>query len=161
MGVSGCGKSTLAAAVAQAESALLVEGDAHHSAANLEKMRNGVALTDADRAGWLDALAFELRTQPQAVVLTCSALRGVYRQRLRDAAPGLRFVFLDITRDEALARVVARASTHFFSASLVDSQMATLEPPLGEPLVLRVDASASFSQQLAQVTTWLHQLDLV
>ena len=160
MGVSGCGKSTLGAAVARAESALLVEGDAHHSAGNLEKMRNGVALTDADRAGWLDALALELRSPAEPVVLTCSALRAVYRQRLRQAAPGLRFVFLDITRDAALARVLARASTHFFSASLVDSQMATLESPVGEPHVLRVDASATFSQLLDQVTTWLHHQDL-
>lgn len=159
MGVSGCGKSTLAAAVARIQSAPLIEGDAHHCAANLDKMRSGVALTDADRVGWLDELAAELRRHPQPIVLTCSALRRTYRDRLREAAGGLRFVFLDIDREAAMERVVARAATHFFSASLVDSQIATLESPVGETGVLRVDGTAPLAQLVDQVTAWLHQQD--
>lgn len=159
MGVAGCGKSTLAAAVAHGEGVELVEGDAHHSDANLQKMRSGVALTDADRSGWLDVLAAQLRAKSHGIVLTCSALRLAYRDRLRVAAPGLRFVFMDISRDDALARVVARAATHFFSASLVDSQIATLEPPIGEPGVLRVDATAPLPRLQAEVTAWIHQSD--
>ena len=159
MGVAGCGKSTLAAAIAHGEGVELIEGDAHHCDANLQKMRSGIALTDADRSGWLDVLAEQLRAKSQGIVLTCSALRLAYRDRLRVAAPGLRFVFMDISRDDALVRVVARAATHFFSASLVDSQIATLEPPIGEPGVLRVDATAPLPRLQAEVTAWIHQSD--
>jgi gluconokinase len=88
-------------------------------------------------------------------VLTCSALKRAYRQRLRAASAGLRFVFLDIDRAHALQRVAARASTHFFSASLVDSQFATLESPVGEPGVLRLDALAPLPTLQAQAQAWL------
>lgn len=159
MGVSGCGKSTLAAAVARSHAAVLVEGDSHHCAANLDKMRSGVALTDADRAGWLDDLAAELQRHSEPIVLTCSALRSTYRDRLRAASRGLRFVFLDIDREAAMKRVVARAATHFFSASLVDSQIATLESPVEEPGVLRVDATAPLAQLQDEVSAWLRQQD--
>ena len=77
---------------------------------------------------------------------------------MRTAVPGLRFVFLDIGRADAQARVAAR-SAHFFSASLMDSQFATLEVPTGEPGVLRVDAMAPLPQLQAQVSTWLHTGD--
>ena len=155
MGVAGCGKSSLAAAVAAAEGAPLVEGDDFHGPANRDKMSRGIALTDADRDDWLAALAVQLRDAPQGIVLTCSALKRSYRERLRSAAPGLRFVFLDIDRDAALARVAGR-NAHFFSASLVDSQFATLESPIGEPGVLRVDATAAPAQLQAEVSAWLH-----
>lgn len=156
MGVSGCGKSTLAAALAEHLRLPLLEGDDHHSSENRDKMRHGVALTDADRDGWLATLADELRAHPAGAVLTCSALRHSYRDRLRAAAPGLRFVFLDITPEAAHARVAARAQ-HFFNSSLVASQFATLEPPLAEAGVLRVDALADTPQQLAEVLAWLPQ----
>ena len=155
MGVAGCGKSSLAAAVAAAEGAPLVEGDDFHGPANRDKMSRGIALTDADRDDWLAALAVQLRDAPQGIVLTCSALKRSYRERLRSATPGLRFVFLDIDRDAALARVAGR-NAHFFSASLVDSQFATLESPIGEPGVLRVDATAAPAQLQAEVSAWLH-----
>ncbi|ACB32602.1 carbohydrate kinase, thermoresistant glucokinase family [Leptothrix cholodnii SP-6] len=155
MGVAGCGKSSLAAAVAAAEAAPLVEGDDFHGPANRDKMSRGIALTDADRDDWLAALAAQLRDAPQGIVLTCSALKRSYRERLRSAAPGLRFVFLDIDRDAALARVAGR-NAHFFSASLVDSQFATLESPIGEPGVLRVDATEAPAQLQAEVSAWLH-----
>lgn len=159
MGVAGCGKSSLGAAVAAAEGLPLVEGDDFHSPESRAKMAQGIALTDADRDGWLTRLGQELQHHRQGasrgVVLTCSALKHGYRQRLRAAAPGLRFVFLDIGRSEAQARVAARAA-HFFSASLIDSQFATLEVPTGEPGVLRVDAMAPLAQLQTQVRTWLH-----
>ncbi|HMW22113.1 MAG TPA: gluconokinase [Burkholderiaceae bacterium] len=155
MGVSGCGKSSLAAAVAEAEGLPLIEGDAHHSEASREKMRHGIALTDADRAGWLERLAAQLRAHPQGCVLACSALRRSYRELLRAAAPGLRFAFLEIAQDEAQARVAARQA-HFFSPALVDNQFATLESPLGEPRVLRLDAAAPLTDLQAEVSAWLH-----
>ena len=89
-------------------------------------------------------------------VLTCSALKRSYRDQLRAASPGLRFAFLDITRAAAAQRVAARSS-HFFSASLVDSQFATLESPLGEPGVLRLDAELPLGTLQRQVQQWLQQ----
>lgn len=155
MGVAGCGKSSLGAAVAQAAGLRLVEGDDFHSAESRAKMARGIALLDADRDGWLSVLSAQLRAHPEGLVLTCSALKRVYRERLRQAAPGLRFVFLDIGREQAQARVAARAQLHFFSTTLVDSQFATLEVPTGEAGVLRVDALKSLSQLQADVTAWL------
>jgi gluconokinase len=154
MGVAGCGKSSLAAAVAQVEGLPLVEGDDFHSAASRDKMSRAIALTDEDRVGWLGILGEQLQAAPDGIALTCSSLKRAYRDRLRTASPGLRFVFLDLTREAAQARVAARTS-HFFSASLVDSQFAALESPLGEPLVLRVDATASLAALQLQVSAWL------
>jgi gluconokinase len=156
MGVAGCGKSSLGVAVAQSRQLALIEGDAHHSALNLEKMRQGNALTDADRSGWLRVLCEQLRAHPNGAVLTCSALKRAYRDRLRQASAGLRFVFLDIDRDHALARVEARTTLHFFSASLVDSQFATLESPIGEPGVLRLDARLPLTRLQHDVVAWLN-----
>lgn len=155
MGVAGCGKSSLGAAIAHAEGARLIEGDAYHSAESRTKMRLGVPLTDADREDWLDTLAAELRARPGNVVLTCSALKRAYRDQLRAAAPGLRFVYMEIDPASARARIEARAD-HFFASTLVESQFRALEPPVGEPGVLRVDALAPLVQQLSEVSRWLH-----
>ncbi|MEK8029313.1 gluconokinase [Ideonella sp. DXS29W] len=155
MGVSGCGKSSLGAGLAGLLKARFVEGDAHHSSTNRAKMSQGIALTDADRDGWLHALADELGRQPLPVVLTCSSLKRAYRDRLRRASPGLHFVFLDIPREAALQRVSARGAAHFFSASLVDNQFATLERPDGEPGVLRLDAELPLPQLQDAVCQWL------
>lgn len=157
MGVAGCGKSSLGAALAQAERLPLVEGDDFHSAASRDKMSRGIALTDADREGWLSTLGDLLRERPEGVVLTCSALKRAYRERLRQASPGLRFVFMEIDRDAALGRVQQRAASHFFSASLVDNQFATLESPIGEAGVLRVDALEGIDELQRRVSAWIHQ----
>ena len=157
MGVAGCGKSSLGASMARALDMTLIEGDDFHSPANLAKMNQGNALTDADREGWLGRLSDQLQAQPDGVVLTCSALKHAYRERLRKAAPGLRFVFLEISRQQAEARVANRAGQHFFSISLVDSQFATLEVPTGEPDVLTVDALKPLSQLQTEVSAWLTQ----
>ena len=157
MGVAGCGKSSLAALVAQTQGLSLIEGDDFHSADSRAKMSQGIALTDADREGWLSRLGEELRQHPQGAVLSCSALKRQYRERLRAAAPGLRFVFLEIGREQAQQRVTARAPQHFFSTSLVDSQFATLESPVAEALVLRLDATAPLTQLQAKVEAWLKQ----
>ncbi|MEI8157777.1 MAG: gluconokinase [Burkholderiales bacterium] len=155
MGVAGCGKSSLGAVVAQATGLPLVEGDDHHSASNRDKMRGGVPLTDADRDGWLATLCDQLRAHTLGVVMTCSALKRAYRTRLRHAAPHIRFVFMDISREQAQLRVAARAHAHIFPTTLVDSQFATLESPVGEPGVLRVDALAPLPQLQAEVAAWL------
>jgi gluconokinase len=153
MGVAGCGKSSLGGAVAQALGWPLVEGDDFHPPANIAKMKSGVPLTDADRRSWLASLAQELSTRPNAV-LTCSALKRSYRDQLRAAAIGLRFVFLDLTEAAARERVAQRPA-HLFPPTLVASQFATLERPDGEAGVLRVDATLAPDLLLAQVLQWL------
>ncbi|MDO5693103.1 MAG: gluconokinase [Pseudomonadota bacterium] len=155
MGVAGCGKSSLGQVIAACNDLPLLEGDDFHSAESRAKMANGIALTDEDRADWLTTLSAEVLARPAGVVLTCSALKRAYRERLRQAAPDARFVFMDITPAQARQRVLARAATHFFSASLVDSQFATLERPDDEHGVLRVDAEAPLDALGAQVSAWL------
>lgn len=154
MGVAGCGKSSLGSGVAKVLQLPLVEGDDFHSPESRQKMSQGIALTDEDRAGWLDRLGEQLRQQPGGIVLTCSALKQAYRDRLRLASPGLRFAFLQISREEAQARVGSR-DAHFFSTTLVDSQFATLQDPTGEPGVLTLDAAKLLSQLQAEVAAWM------
>jgi len=160
MGVAGCGKSSLGSVLAQALHLPLVEGDDFHSPESRQKMSQGIALTDEDRAGWLDRLGDQLRQHPGGIVLTCSALKVAYRDRLRQAAPALRFAFLQISREDAQARVGSRGQAHFFSSKLVDSQFATLQVPTGEPGVLTLDAMAPLSQLQAEVTAWLSSKEL-
>ena len=97
MGVAGCGKSSLGLALAKALRLPLIEGDDHHSPASRAKMSEGIALTDADREGWLTTLGQLLQAHPQGAVLTCSALKKAYRDRLRTACPPLRFAFLELS----------------------------------------------------------------
>lgn len=156
MGVSGCGKSSVGALCAQALGWQLHEGDTYHSQSSISKMRAGKPLTDADRSGWLDHLAELLAASPAGpgVVLTCSALRRRYRERLRQAMPGLGFVFLQLDYAQALARVQARPG-HFFSPALVENQFATLESPEGEADVLTLDALQPVHQLADQVVAWV------
>ncbi len=159
MGVSGCGKSSVGEACASALGWSMVEGDGFHSPDSVAKMRAGLPLTDADRAGWLDRLAGVLATTPgesdaeghrPGIVLTCSSLRRRYRDRLRAARPDLGFVFLKLDYDAALERVRER-SGHLFPPALVASQFETLESPEGEPSVITVDATAPLSEVVALV----------
>jgi gluconokinase len=156
MGVAGCGKSSVAQAIAAHIGGRLIEGDAFHPAANVEKMRCGIALTDADRAGWLDLLAAELEraaARGERAVLACSALKRRYRDRLRLGASPLGFVFLALPQQEALRRVAQRAG-HFMPAALVASQFADLEPPVAEALTLAADATRPLNVIVAQAVAW-------
>lgn len=134
MGVSGCGKSTVGRALAQALAVPFLEGDDLHPPANVERMAAGVALCDADRQGWLEAIAAALaqaRSGGQGLVVTCSALKRRYRDLLRAADPGLRLVFLQ-GPPELLAGRLAGRQGHYMPASLLPSQLQTLEPPAPE-----------------------------
>lgn len=158
MGVAGCGKSSTAQAVAERLGWPVIEGDDFHAESSKTKMRQGIALTDDDRAAWLSTLGELLAEHQRAgtpVALTCSALKRSYRDRLRAQSPGLRFVFLDIDKPHALERVAARAASHLFPPSLVDSQFATLEPPRGEPGVLCISAQLPRDTLADQVASWL------
>ena len=148
------GHHRLGAAIAAALGLPLIEGDDHHSESSRQKMSVGIALTDEDREGWLTILGQYLHEAPDGAVLTCSALKRKYRDQLRAASPGLRFVFLDLTREVAHARVASRSS-HFFSVRLVDSQFATLESPVEEPDVLRVDATLNPAKLVENVKQWI------
>lgn len=155
MGVAGCGKSAVGRLLAQQLALPYVEGDDFHPPGNIAKMRQGIALDDADRADWLDALAAELAGRPAGLVLACSALKLAYRDRLRRAASGLRFIYLMISEVEALRRVAGRPG-HFYPPSLVASQFAALEKPFGEAGVLTLAASGEAPGPLAmRAAAWL------
>lgn len=153
MGVSGCGKSRVGAAAAEALGLPLIEGDEFHSEANRALMREGIPLTDAHRAAWLDRLGSEL-SRRRAAVLTCSALKAAYREQLRAASPGLRFAWLDLDPVSALARVAQRPE-HFFPPSLVATQFDALEPPSGEAGVLRLDALQPPQELAERICRWM------
>lgn len=140
MGVAASGKSTVAALLAEKLGARLVEADDYHLPASVAKMSTGTPLADEDRWPWLLRLQRELTngdpTNP--VIVSCSALRKSYRDLLRRAG-NIRFVFLDIDREEVERRIADRAG-HFMGSSMVESQFATLERPDDEPDVHVVDA---------------------
>jgi gluconokinase len=158
MGVAGCGKSALGRLIAQQLALPLVEGDDFHPPANVRKMQQGVALTDEDRADWLGALGDELTRHPAGVVLTCSALKKAYRDRLRLATPRLRFVHLAISPAEALRRVGQRPG-HFYPPSLVASQFVALQDPSGEAGVLVLAGDAPLQQLALSAVAWLKARD--
>jgi gluconokinase len=132
MGVTGSGKTTVGKLLARRLKCNFLDADDFHSAANREKMHQGIPLTDADRAPWLAALHSELvraNSAGQGVVLACSALKQEYRNTLA-AGLNLNIVFLRGTVDQ-LHRNLATRANHFAGESLVPSQLATLEEPVG------------------------------
>lgn len=139
MGVSGSGKTSIGEGLAAHLGMALLEGDQFHPTANIEKMSSGTPLTDDDRWPWLDAIAAAMRDAPDGVIVTCSSLRRVYRDRLRaGAGKPVVFVFLDGSRETIAARLADRKG-HFMPPSLLASQFATLEPPAAdEPGIVRV-----------------------
>jgi carbohydrate kinase (thermoresistant glucokinase family) len=142
MGVSGSGKSTVAERLAERLGWLMMEGDRLHPPANVEKMRRGIPLDDADREPWLDRIGEELKAWAAAGrsgVLTCSALKRAYRARILAARPDVRFVYLKGSRELIAGRVSVRHH-EYMPASLLASQFETLEEPApGEPVIV-VDA---------------------
>jgi gluconokinase len=158
MGVAGCGKSAVGQRIAAALGLPLVEGDEFHPPGNIEKMRHGLALDDEDRSGWLQRLGEELARRPEGAVLTCSALKRSYRDKLRSAAQGLCFVHLKLTLEQAQERVASRGG-HFDPPSLVASQFETLEDPSAEPCVLVLDACAALDEVEREAVNWLRRFN--
>jgi gluconokinase len=130
MGVSGSGKSTVAALLVERLGCDFAEGDEFHPAANVEKMRSGTPLTDEDRWPWLRRLADWIGEHEQAgrcTVVTCSALKRSYRDLLREGH--LSVWFAHVIADAALIRErLEYRSGHYMPSSLLDSQLALLEP---------------------------------
>ena len=155
MGVAGCGKSTVGTLLADRLGSQFLDGDDLHPPANVAKMSSGAPLTDEDRWPWLDRIgtAIEQAVQTKGrVVVACSALRRIYRERLINAcdAPPLFFVHLSGTPDLIRERMEARSS-HFMPVQLLDSQFAALEPPGPDENAIIVDISVSKARVLERI----------
>jgi len=152
-GVAGSGKSTVGAMVADRLGWRYADADSFHPAANIAKMRSGVPLTDADRRPWLAAITTWMDARiaaGESAVAGCSGLKRSYRDDLLDGRPEVWMAFLQISRDIAHARLAARHG-HFFTAKLMDSQFAELEPPHDEPRVLVFDATHQADRIAAEI----------
>jgi len=143
MGVSGSGKSTVAALLAAALGCQFQEGDDLHPRANVEKMRSGTPLTDADRMPWLRKIAEEIddwRRRGECGVVTCSALKRSYRDIIIGDRHDVALVYMKGSRELIHQRMVARHE-HFMPVALLDSQFATLEEPTLDERPIIVDVS--------------------
>lgn len=153
MGVSGAGKTVVGTHLAHALGLPFVDGDDLHPPENVRRMAQGTPLTDDDRAGWLAAIASRLGQAQQGgtgLVVACSALKRAYRDRLRESAPHLGFVHL--TGDPALiaSRMAGRVG-HFMPASLLGSQLATLELPAADEHAWNFDVARPPAQIVAEL----------
>lgn len=131
MGVAGCGKTTLGKITAEALGVPFYEGDEFHPQENVEKMSQGIPLTDEDRSGWLETLAELIRThleQGDSGILTCSALKEKYRQRLRVDKDLVHFIFLKGSYEVIQDRMSGRTG-HYMPVELLKSQFDALEEP--------------------------------
>ncbi|HKU30817.1 MAG TPA: gluconokinase, GntK/IdnK-type, partial [Arthrobacter sp.] len=126
MGVAGCGKSTVGAALAERLGAEFLDGDALHPQANIDKMASGTPLNDDDRAPWLAEIGRRFSASDVPLVIACSALKRTYRDLIRSGDPSVVFVHLHGSREVLNERMNSRPG-HFMPASLLDSQLATLE----------------------------------
>ena len=145
MGVSGAGKTLIGSRLAHALDVEFVEGDTYHPPANIQKMSAGIPLDDADRDGWLHAIGRRIRQANESgtgVVVSCSALKRSYRDTIRAEAGRVQFVFLRGERKLIAARLRERRG-HYMPASLLDSQLSTLEEPSKDEDVWLVDITES------------------
>lgn len=155
MGVSGSGKSTVGERLAAALELPFLEGDSLHPQSNIDKMVSGVALQDEDRWPWLDQIGESLAAAHDGIVVSCSSLKKSYRDRMRAAAGGpLMFVFLDGSY-EVLSEHMGKRTGHFMPAKMLESQLATLESPVGEPLVFRADVAEPIETIVSESLNWL------
>jgi gluconokinase len=153
MGVSGSGKSTVATLLADALGCQFLEGDDLHPSQNVEKMRSGIPLTDADRLPWLQKIAEKIdswRARAQSGVLTCSALKRSYRDVIIGKRSDVTLIYLAGSYELIHQRVASRRG-HFMPASLLDSQFASLEEPTVDECPITVDISGEPSDTVAKI----------
>ena len=158
MGVSGSGKTTVAAMLAGALHCQFQEGDDLHPRSNVEKMRSGIPLTDADRMPWLTRIAAEIddwRSHGQSGVVTCSALKRAYRDILIGGRADVILVYLRGSKELIHQRMAARHE-HFMPVALLDSQFATLEEPSADERPIVVDIGGKPAEIVAEI---LRQLE--
>ena len=151
MGVSGSGKSTVAGILAGQLGWDLAEGDDLHPPANVAKMAAGHPLTDEDRWPWLDTVASWITEHTMAGIpgiITCSALKRTYRDVMR--GPDVVFVHLAGSKEQIGQRLSSRLD-HFMPPALLDTQIATLEPPGPDENVLVVDVGPPPAQLAAEI----------
>ncbi|MDV7217523.1 gluconokinase [Streptomyces prunicolor] len=158
MGVAGTGKTTIGPLLAARLGVPYAEGDDFHPQANIAKMSAGVPLTDEDRWPWLDAIGDWAHGRAGlGGVVSSSALKRSYRDRLRAAAPGV--VFVHLTGDRALIEDrMAHRHGHFMPTALLDSQFATLQPLEADEAGVAVDVDGSPEQITERATTALAQV---
>jgi gluconokinase len=155
MGVTGSGKSTVGTALAERLGVPFADADDFHSAENVAKMRAGTPLNDGDRLPWLRNIAAWLgEHQGSGAVVTCSALKRVYRDILRERASDVVFLHLDGDKETARRRVAGRAG-HFMPSSLVDSQFADLEPLGADERGIVVDFARAVDDIVDEVASGL------
>lgn len=161
MGVSGAGKSSIAELLARRLECAFVEGDQLHPASNVKKMADGIPLTDEDRWPWLELIGEKLqaaRSRNEDIVLTCSSLKKIYREKLRETGgEPLYFVFLKGS-PELLADRMGHRKGHFMPTALLQSQLATLESPEGEASVVTVDIDQTIEEIVDDAITLLRGL---
>jgi gluconokinase len=153
MGVAGAGKTTVGKLLASQLAWPFADGDDYHPPANREKMQNGIALTDSDRAPWLEILRFLIArwiAEGKSAVLACSALKRAYRERLL-VGPEVRFVYLKGDVAALQARLRERQG-HYMSVRMLQSQLAALEEP---ERALIVDVSHSPKEIAAEIRSKL------
>ncbi len=157
MGVSGSGKTTVGALLASRLGWMFVDGDAFHSASNVQKMQSGIALTDEDRWPWLHAIESWIdatRTAHRHGVVACSALKRRYRELLSGGRSDVRLVYLQASFDIVRERLSKREG-HFMPVSLLESQYETLEEPGPEEAPIIVSVSDAPETIVADVVTRL------
>jgi gluconokinase len=154
MGVASCGKSSVGGLLAEKLHAHFIEGDRLHPATNVAKMSAGNPLTDDDRWPWLTAIGQSLAGR-EACVASCSALKRVYREAIARAAQRpVYFIYLHGSRELLEQRIVARKG-HFMPASLLDSQLATLQMPEPDERALRLDIKLPVNELAERARAWL------
>lgn len=155
MGVSGSGKSTVGEQLAAALDLPFLEGDSLHPKANVDKMASGVPLQDEDRWPWLDTIGERIMAAENGIIVSCSSLKKSYRDRLRSASNGpLLFVFLDGSFD-VLYEHMGHRTGHFMPVTMLESQLATLESPVGEPFVFRADVADPIQKIVTDSLNWV------
>lgn len=159
MGISGSGKSTVAAGMVEATGFAFAEADEFHPESNVAKMAAGHALIDEDRWPWLEALADWMAARAQegtSTIMACSALRRSYRDVLRRGAPTAQFVHVDGSAAVIRERMNDRDG-HFMPASLLQSQIATLEPLEQDERGVILDVRKTPEELVSDALAWLRQ----
>jgi gluconokinase len=155
MGVSGSGKSTVGSALARRLGVPFADADDFHPAANIAKMAAGTPLTDADRYPWLEAVGKWLEDHQDGGVMSCSALKRTYRDRLRSHCPQLEFLHLTGS-PELIARRQAGRPGHFMPSALLKSQFDTLEPLAPDERGIALDVGQGVESIVEKFLEYLH-----
>jgi len=158
IGVAGSGKTTIGRQLAERLDCDFIEGDRRHPPSNIAKMAEGIPLNDTDRAAWLDDLAAEVRRASDArreMVMSCSALRRMYRDQLKSA--GRAQMVLPVVPQEILLARLAQRSNHYMSARMLQEQLTAFELPVPDEGVWHFDGLAPADEVIDQLIARVRQ----